>query len=177
MEKQCYEIAYYPLLSQFNLKGEKIAGPVEMSKFIHSHKVPDRIARHMRPDFHAVLLEQLKAIGIYLEYGKEVVDYFENAQGGQAGVVLEDGSKHSTDLVIAADGVRSPSWGLVAGQPVANRSSGNAIFQITYPVEHALTDPMIAEHFQLTDDGRSVMEMWAGPGAYAMFWRNKDFMT
>lgn len=131
----------------------------------------------MRPDFHAVLLEQLKAIGIYLEYGKEVVDYFENAQGGQAGVVLEDGSKHSTDLVIAADGVRSPSWGLVAGQPVANRSSGNAIFRVAYPVEHALTDPMIAEHFQLTEDGRSVMEMWAGPGAYAMFWRNKDFMT
>lgn len=107
-----------------------------------------------------MLLEQLAKSGIEVEYDKEVVDYFED--GSRAGVVLKDGSKPAADVVVAADGLRGASWGLVAGHPVPAKSSGSAIFRASYPVELAMADPLVAERFKLRDDGRSVCEVWIG---------------
>lgn len=128
----------------------------------NSVKNVNEIVRHSRPQLHAILLEQIDKCGIEVEFGKEVVDYFEDNVKDHGGVVLKDGSKCTADLVVAADGLRSPSSSIVHGAPVPARSSGNATFRVAYPVELALADPMIAERFQLQDDGRSVMEMWAG---------------
>lgn len=165
MQQRDDEIAYYPLVAFCNQKGERIAGPMEfkelMSKDLQDESVTERIKRHSRPKFHRMLHEQLGKIGIEAEYDKEVVDYFEDEQGGSAGVVLKDGSRHEADLVVAADGVRGASWTLVAGRPVPARSSGDAIFRVAYPVELAVADPMVAERFQLVD-GRSVTELWPG---------------
>ena len=105
-------------------------------------------------------MEQLGKIGLKVEHGKEVVDYFEGSP--RAGVILNDGSRDDANLVVAADGIRTASWPLVAGRPVLARSSGKAIFRVAYPVELALADPMIAERFRMWEDGRSVLEMWAG---------------
>lgn len=109
-----------------------------------------------------MLLEQLDKLGIAVEYDREVVEYSEDCTAGRAGVVLKDGSRYSADLVVAADGIRSASRSLVAGEPVPARSTGNAVFRVAYPVEIALADPVIAERFPLREDGRSVLEMWAG---------------
>lgn len=65
---------------------------------------PTHIYRYSRPKFHAMLPQQLRAIGM------EVVDYFEDTAGSIGGVILEDGSKHSADLVVAAGSVRGQSW-------------------------------------------------------------------
>lgn len=162
MEKRCYDIAYYPLIAQYNVQGEKIAGPMEIGSLISLKDGQTRIARHMRPEFHGILLEQLQKMGIDVEYDKEVANYFEDNSTEKAGVIFQDGSRYSADLVIAADGVRSASWTLVTGRPVATKSSGNAVFRSAYPVEYALADPVIAEHFKLTEDGRSVIEMRTG---------------
>ena len=77
-------------------------------------------------------------------------------------MVFKDGSRHEAYLVVAADGVRSPSWSLVAGHPVPARSSGGAIYRTAFPVEIAMVDPMVAERFKVQDNGRSVMELWLG---------------
>ncbi|KAK3699218.1 hypothetical protein LTR37_016579 [Vermiconidia calcicola] len=109
-----------------------------------------------------MLLEQLNKVGLGVEYGKEVSDYFEDVGSNRAGVVLKDGSKHEADLVVAADGVRGASWSLIAGRPVPAKSSGDAIFRVAYPIAIALKDPVIAERFPLLEDGRPLAELWVG---------------
>ncbi|KAK5120351.1 hypothetical protein LTR85_006290 [Meristemomyces frigidus] len=123
-----------------------------------------------------MLHEQLNEVGVEVEYGMEVVEYFEDAARGRAGVVLNDGSRREADLVVAADGVRGNSWPLIAGKPVPARSSGDAIFRVAFPVELASSDPQVAERFRMLEDGRSVFELWTGPGMHASFWRNQDQM-
>lgn len=151
------------MMAFHKLTGERVRGPVEMTSMLSdSVKNVNDIARHSRPKFHAIILEQLQKCGIEVEYGKEVVDYYEDVSNYCAGVILKDGSKYTADLVVAADGLRSPSSSLVHGAAVRARSSGNATYRVAFPVELALADPMVAERFQLRDDNRSVMEMWAG---------------
>ena len=104
-----------------------------------------------------------------------MVDYFDGESKG--GLVLKDGTKLEADLVIAADGLRTHSWNLVAGQRVPARSSGNAVFRVAYPASVALEDPVIYEHFKPTDGGRSVVQMWVGANIQATFWLNEDQMT
>ena len=162
LDKRNDEIIYRPLLAYHNHKGERLQGPFDLSNVISKQmKITKKMAmtRHSRPKFHGIILEQLQKCGLEVEYGKEVVDYFEDAANHRAGVVLKDGSKHEADLVVAADGVRGASWPLVAGQPIPARPSGQAVLRVAYPVELALADPMIAERFKMDEDGYSIMEM------------------
>lgn len=110
-----------------------------------------------------MLLEQVrKCPGIEIEFGKGVVDYFEDERLKKGGVVLESGEKCTGDVVVAAEGWHGKSWGLIAGEPVPAKSSGTAIFRAAYPVELALKDPMIAERFKLEEGGKTVFELWTG---------------
>jgi hypothetical protein len=122
-----------------------------------------------------MLLEQLEKVGLEVEFGNEIVDYFDGEAKG--GLMLKNGTRLEADLVIAADGLRTHSWNLVAGQPVPARSSGNAIFRVAYPADVALADPVIYEHFKPTDSGRSVMQMWVGANPTATLWLNEDQIT
>lgn len=160
MQKKNAEISYNPLMKFCNHKGETTAGPMDMSALAAKGTGPGRITRHSRPRMHDMLYEQLARVGLQVEFGNEVVDYFEDVQAGRAGVVLQDGSRLDADLVVAADGVRGASWSLVAEKPVPARSSGNAVFRVAYPVDVAMADAMVAERFPLTKEGRSVIELW-----------------
>jgi len=159
MQERSKEIGYQPMAARHMQTGQRITEPFDFAEML-GIKVP--IYRQSRPKFHGMMLEQMASIGLTVEYDKEVVDYFEDEASDRAGVVLKDGSRFEADLVVAADGLRSPSWQLVAGKPVPARSSGDAIFRVAYPVELALADPMIAERFPLQPDGRSVIELWNG---------------
>ena len=166
LQEQNEKLAYNPMVAYCDHIGNYLKGPMEwtktMSTEVAKENAPKRTYRHSRPKFHGMLLEQLRRVGVEVEYGKEVVDYFEDAERGLGGVVLKDGSRHEADLVVAADGVRGGSWSLVAGEHVPARSSGQAVYRVAYPVELAVKDPMIAERFKLTDEGRSVTELWIG---------------
>jgi 2-polyprenyl-6-methoxyphenol hydroxylase-like FAD-dependent oxidoreductase len=74
-----------------------------------------------------------------------VIDYFEHDE--KAGVILEDGSKLVADVVVAADGIGSRSWNIVSGFKETPSSSDFAMFRATYPAEHALKRPLVAEKF------------------------------
>lgn len=170
------EIAYDPLVSFHHINGERFAGPKDFSKMLCSEDA-DKVYRHSRPRFHSMLLEQLHHIGVEVEYGCEVHEYFEEAGHSRASVILRDGSQVSGDLVVAADGLRSKSWPLIAGKEVPARSSGDALFRVAYPVELALADTKVAEHFQLLEDGRLTIQLWRGAGVQAAFWRNQHEMS
>jgi 2-polyprenyl-6-methoxyphenol hydroxylase-like FAD-dependent oxidoreductase len=176
LEAMNSEIAYDPLVSFHNVDGKRVSGPKDFSKMLYSASA-DKIYRHSRPKFHSMLLQQLRDIGVEVEYGCEVHEYFDEAEHDRAGIVLRDGSRVVGDLVVAADGIRSRSWPLIAGREVPVRSSGDAVFRVAYPVHLALADPLIAERFPLLENGRSNIELWQGAGVQAAFWRNEHEMS
>ena len=167
MQKRNEELRYHPLVAYCNHKGEQWAGPFEFTEVVAKGSTEEEARarefyRQSRPKFHGLLHEQLEKIGVQVEFGCGVVDYFEDTERAQAGVVLKDGTRIEADLVVAADGLRGKSWELIAGRPVPAASSGLGIFRVAYPVEMATSDPMVAERFKLLENGRSVIEMWVG---------------
>jgi len=156
------EIKQEPLLAIHDQTGKRKLGPMEFRELMPKDATVTSVHRHSRSRFHAMLLEQLSRIGLDVEYGREAVDFFEDIERGSAGIKFKDGSSAFGDLVVAADGVRTASWSIVAGRPVPARSSGNAMYRVAYPVELAMNDLEVAERFRLNDDGRPVAEMWLG---------------
>lgn len=161
--KENEEISYDPWVSYHKHTGERILGPkpvfTDDSKTGDRANIPERIYRHHRPKFHQFLLAQARGVGIEVEYGQRVVEYFEDATARKGGVVLQGGSKLEADVVIAADGVGTKSYMLTMGEKVDAKGSGYAIYRTAYPVDVALADPQVAERFKLLEDGRSVFEL------------------
>ncbi|KAF2464735.1 FAD/NAD(P)-binding domain-containing protein [Lindgomyces ingoldianus] len=178
MKERHDQIAYEPMFAKYKHTGERLTEPIKMGA-LYKTKLSDghpQLLLHSRPKFHDMLLEQLTKCGVQVEYGKEVVDYFENTATAKGGVVLKDGSKCEADLVVAADGLRGTSWNLVAGQPIPARSSGSATLRTAYPAELALQYPEVAERFQLEQDRSSIFQSWAGANLFGVFWRTDEQM-
>ena len=166
LEAENEKIAYSPLVAYCKEDGQIFAGPMDLKEIISENvtneKAKQRIYRHSRPKFHRILYEQLHQVGLEVEFGLEVVDYFEAEERNCAGVVLKNGSRIEADLVVASDGVRGVSWPLIAGQPVPARSSGDAMFRVAFPVENVLDDPAIMDRFRLDESGRSIINLVFG---------------
>jgi 2-polyprenyl-6-methoxyphenol hydroxylase-like FAD-dependent oxidoreductase len=151
-----------------NMNGELIKGPMERNEMLSAkakNSFPGKLSRQSRPQLYMAMITQLRRVGVPVEHGKEVVDYFEHAASGCAGVVLKDGSRHEANLVIAADGVHSRSWKLTLGHEVPARPSGDAIFRVSYPVEVGLKDPLIATEYPLLEGERPQVNSYI---AYAL---------
>lgn len=106
-------------------------------------------AFQMRPLVYKMLLDQVHELGINIEYGRRVVNYFEN-EGEQGGVELEDGTKIQAGLVVAADGIGSKANKLVGGE-VRARSSGRAMWRAVMPIECLDSDPEVKKFFDRKD--------------------------
>jgi 2-polyprenyl-6-methoxyphenol hydroxylase-like FAD-dependent oxidoreductase len=160
-------IASSPWISWHNLSGERLSGPEPLafnkdlkSNCAGDNDVPRRVYRHSRPKFHKMLSDQAERIGIPVEYGMKVVEYYES--GGRAGIVTESGEKIEADVVISADGIGSKSSVVTMGRDVRARSSGRAMYRAAFDVEIALADPVLRERFRLLEDGTPVVELWMG---------------
>jgi salicylate hydroxylase len=94
-----------------------------------------------RAHFHDALYQRALELGVKVRTGARVVDYDFEAPS----VTLEDGSKHFADLIIAAEGVRSPSRKLLLGEmdkpPVL---AGFAAYRATVEAAKIRADPDIA---------------------------------
>lgn len=100
----------------------------------------------MRPLMYKMFVAQVERLGVDIQFGKRVVDYFEDEQRQRAGVVTDQGERFEADVVIAADGVGSKSLGLLGGQ-VRAMSSGNAAF----PKHHLDQNTQVKEFFMMID--------------------------
>ncbi|MCJ1419423.1 hypothetical protein MMC32_005778 [Xylographa parallela] len=97
------ELAYDPWMAFYKHTGEVVIppGPMNWDAGAPEEKNrPQRIYRHHRPKFYRMLLAQLE----------------KNTRAGKWGVVLDDRSKIEADVVVAADGVGTKSFSLVAGR-------------------------------------------------------------
>lgn len=137
--------------------------------FLGTLKFPLSLARST---FHNLLHKYTEKLGIEIKLSTLVTDYFETDE--HAGIVLEDGSKLTADIVVAADGIGSKSWNLVSGYKEKAISSGFALFRTTYPVERALQNPIVAERYKELGERA---ELYIGPGAHMIAAKSEKEMV
>jgi 2-polyprenyl-6-methoxyphenol hydroxylase-like FAD-dependent oxidoreductase len=99
-----------------------------------------------RSKLHELLHDYASDLGIKVDYECAGTEYFETQDCG--GVVLSDGRRLEADVVVAADGVGSKSWGLVLGDESQPISSGFVLYRVTFPVAKALENPIIAKELE-----------------------------
>ncbi|KAJ5156319.1 hypothetical protein N7492_009122 [Penicillium capsulatum] len=133
--------------ARFQLNAGKTQGPG-----IEPAEQPPKVYRHSRPKFHLMLCRQLEKLGLEIEYGKRVMEYFEDPELQKAGVVVEDGERIEADVVLAADGIGSKSA----------------------RVTIAMADPVVRERFHVLPGGIPSAEIWIGAGVNAVFTVSQD---
>jgi len=127
----------------------------------------------MRPLVYKMFVNQVERLGVKVEFGKRVVDYFE--EDNKAGIITDAGERYEADVVIAADGVGSKSQKLVGGQ-VRARSSGRAMWRAAFPIEHLDQNPKVKEFFKMVEGDHPIVRTWLGPSTYALTLTRPDTM-
>ncbi|OCL15377.1 putative MAK1-like monooxygenase [Glonium stellatum] len=117
-----------------------------------------------RGELHTTVFEYARdELKIPIHLGKRVVEYFEDSE--KAGIVLEDGSKVESDVVIGADGVRSKARHLVLGYDDKPKSSGYAVWRAWFSNKDMIADPLTAEFCTNGD----TFNGWIGPDVHFLF--------
>lgn len=96
-----------------------------------------RINGH-RGEIHKVLYEHAKARGIDIRLGQNVTGYFED--DSTAGVEV-NGQRMTADIVLVAEGVRSPGRKLVLGSEDKPQPSGYAVYRAWFPSDELAKNP------------------------------------
>ncbi|KAI5858235.1 putative monooxygenase [Durotheca rogersii] len=125
-----------------------------------------------RGEFHEVVYNHAREIGVDIRLGARVDDYFEEAD--HAGVILEGGERLTADVVIAAEGVRSTGRKIVLGFEDKPKASGYAVYRSWFSAEEIAKDP---DTKFLTEGGDKHIA-WLGPDVHfiaACMKGGKDF--
>ncbi|GAP83195.2 putative salicylate hydroxylase [Rosellinia necatrix] len=125
-----------------------------------------------RGEFHEVVYRHALAVGVDVRLGARVGDYFETDD--EAGVVLEGGERLVADVVLAAEGVRSPGRKIVLGYDDKPKASGYAVYRVWFDAAGIAEDPDLRF---FTDDGDKHVA-WLGPDVHfiaASVKNGKDF--
>ncbi|PYH95250.1 FAD/NAD(P)-binding domain-containing protein [Aspergillus ellipticus CBS 707.79] len=172
------KIASTPTVSFHTMTGNQVTAPKHLNytQESDSKNMSKLVIRHWRPQFHDMLLKQLLAIGVTVEYGHRAVEYFEDGPTGRGGVVLEDGIRMEADVVVAADGVGSHSTGVTMGREVRARPTGEALYRTAFPAELAMADPMVRERFPPLEDGAHI-ELWNSQLGHFFIGRTGETMS
>jgi 2-polyprenyl-6-methoxyphenol hydroxylase-like FAD-dependent oxidoreductase len=161
-------------METFKHSGERVVEAMRIEDRIHVQgfdpKTPPGTFQ-LRPLLYQMMLIQVGKVGIQVEFGQKVVEYYEDVEVGKGGVVMKGGIKHEADLVIAADGVGSKSRVLSGGQ-VRVISSGRAMWRAVFPVEHLDANPRVKEFFSMVNGHDPVVKTWLG---YGVLYASADY--
>lgn len=102
----------------------------------------------MRPLVYKMFVRQVEKLGVAVQFGKRVVDYYEDEERQKAGAITDQGERFEADIVIAADGVGSKSQKIVGGQ-VKALSSGRAMWRAPFPIKYLDRNPEVKKFFSL----------------------------
>ncbi|GJN71741.1 hypothetical protein PLICBS_005809 [Purpureocillium lilacinum] len=178
LEREVDALSWDPVMHMRDLGGRLVRGPMERTDMLSARAkaaMPGgKLSRQSRPRLYVAMLEHLRRVGVPVEHGAEVREYFEDENCGRAGVVLGDGSRREADLVIAADGVHGRSWELVLGEEVPARPSGDAMFRVSYPFGGGLQDPVIDAEYPLLEGDRPQVNGYIGPDIQLFIARTHD---
>jgi hypothetical protein len=120
-----------------------------------------------RGELHEIVFNYAKSLGVEINLGQRVEKYWEDE--GEAGIVLEDGTRVAGDLVVASDGVRSKARTLVLGYEDKPKSSGYAVWRAWFSNQDMLAD---LETKQFCDNG-DTFNGWIGK-LHPLFCRRGD---
>ncbi|KAH7087747.1 hypothetical protein FB567DRAFT_495851 [Paraphoma chrysanthemicola] len=122
-----------------------------------------------RGKLHTLLREFAAEQGVSVEYETAGEEFFETED--QGGIIMKDGREFTADLVVASDGIGSKSWKLFAGTNTLPISSGFVLYRISFPIEEALKNPLVAERFGHAPETGF---FYAGPDAHFLAGRIRD---
>ncbi|KAL2404110.1 FAD-dependent monooxygenase roqM [Exophiala dermatitidis] len=106
-----------------------------------------------RGDYHKGFLDAVAEKGIPLHMGSEVVEYDDTVPS----VTLKNGARHTADIIIAVDGIKSRARELVLGFDDKPKSSGYACFRAFFKGSHLRGDPLTAEFVE-----QECVNIWIG---------------
>ena len=180
----CREIEadqYDPMMSYKKHSGEHIYGPHPPSFNDPENKV-GRVGPHVafiqnRIKFYRMFLRQIAKLGLRIDYGKRVVEYFEDTTAAKGGVILDSGEILLADVVVAADGLKSSATKLIAGEGLQPRPSGMAIYRTAYPAEHGMKDEAVQQRWPLKKGDPPIWEFWMGPGMHVAVFVSEDIVS
>lgn len=162
MKKRYEEISLHNAwIETYKHDGNLILPPQKVADRLHAAGLDPGNAPgafQMRPLVYKMLLEQVEKLGIPIEYGCRVTNYFDKGSA-KGGVELEDGTTLEADFVVAADGIGSKANKLVGGE-VRARSSGRAMWRAVMPVSTLDADPEVREFFALKDGVDPIVRTW-----------------
>ncbi|GAM35635.1 hypothetical protein TCE0_017r04121 [Talaromyces pinophilus] len=117
-----------------------------------------------RGELHSIVFNHAQNdLGIPIHLGHRVTQYWEDEE--QAGIILDDGTKVSADVVIGADGVRSKARELVLGYFDKPKSSGYAVYRAWFPNTDMIKDPRTKQFCENGD----TFNGWIGPDVHFLF--------
>ncbi|KAF2652762.1 FAD/NAD(P)-binding domain-containing protein [Lophiostoma macrostomum CBS 122681] len=116
-----------------------------------------------RGELHEIVFNYAKELGVPIHLGHRVENYWEDENG--AGIILEDGTKVSGDVVVGSDGVRSKARTLVLGYEDKPKSSGYAVWRAWFSNKDMIADP---ETKQFCENG-DTFNGWIGPDVHFLF--------
>jgi 2-polyprenyl-6-methoxyphenol hydroxylase-like FAD-dependent oxidoreductase len=151
-------------IETFKHDGEQMIKPLKVADRLRAAGLDPNTppgSFQMRPLVYKMFVRQVEKLGINVEFGARVVDYFEDEKSGKGGVVTDDGRRYEADLVIAADGVGSKSQKLVGGQ-VRAQKSGRAMWRAAFPRTALDKNPEVKEFFGLVDGTDPIVRTWLG---------------
>ena len=165
----CQEIEreqYDCWMAYYKNTGEHIYGPNPPS-FNDPENAVGRKGPHVafmqsRIKFYQSLIRQVERLGLQIEYNKRVVSYYEDDHASIGGVIIDGGERCEADVVVAADGIKTRSSKLISGEDVQPKESGMAIYRSAYPVEHALSEPLVRDRWKFGKGDRPIWEFWLG---------------
>lgn len=152
MAKEFDEISLHNCwIETFKHDGDQMITPLKVSDRLRDAGLdPDTPPGtfQMRPLVYKMYVRQVEKLGVKIQFGKRVVEYWEDESRGKAGVVTDKGERYEADVVIAADGVGSKSQKLVGGQ-VRAMKSGRAMWRAAFPIHHVDKNPEVKEFFKM----------------------------
>ncbi|KAK6822017.1 hypothetical protein PG987_014842 [Apiospora arundinis] len=179
MAKENDRISADPRVSFHRSTGERIAGPnpfrLDGGDATAELDPSSRFHFHHRPKFLQMLISQLERVGIQIECGSRVTEFFEDEE--KAGVRLEDGRTIEADVIVAADGIGTKSHKLVSGQDIRAWPSGLAGFRAAFPAEIIANDAEISERTKILEDGHPHFQLFHGLGLHLTMMRTEDTVT
>jgi len=154
-------------IETFKHDGERVIPPLKVSDRLRDSGLDPDVPPgtfQMRPLVYKMFVRQVEKLGVKIEFGKRVIDYFEDEATGRAGVETDKGERYEADVVIAADGVGSMSQRLVGGQ-VRAMKSGRAMWRAAFPIEHLDKNPQVKEFFKMhkgSTGNEPIIRTWLG---------------
>ncbi|KAI0383292.1 putative monooxygenase [Hypomontagnella monticulosa] len=125
-----------------------------------------------RGEFHEIVYNHAKEIGVEIRLNARVEDYFEDDK--EAGVILENGERLTADVIVAAEGVRSKGRKIVLGFEDAPKPSGYAVYRSWFSADEIAKDP----DTKFFTEGGDQHIAWLGPDVHfiaACMKKGKDF--